>query len=101
MDHNQRHTCGVSYNETRENCWNKNKLLLNSNACEHSTQDLTARAWTNIFREQIELEQPLGKQGQALTLITVFKFIVIRLMFHIYIRKNFNRQIKSSNKSNE
>ncbi|XP_076082512.1 uncharacterized protein LOC143053604 [Mytilus galloprovincialis] len=54
------HLWSLSYNQTRENCWNKNKLLLHSNACEHLEQDLTARAWTNIFREQIEVEQPLG-----------------------------------------
>ncbi|CAC5412687.1 unnamed protein product [Mytilus coruscus] len=53
---------GLPQNQTSENCRNQDKLLLHSNACEQLTEDLTSRAWTNVFREKIEEEQTLGER---------------------------------------
>ncbi|CAG2193470.1 unnamed protein product [Mytilus edulis] len=50
---------GLTQNQTFENCWNQNKLLLNSSACQYFGRSLQSRAWTNIFREEIEVEQTL------------------------------------------
>ncbi|VDH93679.1 Hypothetical predicted protein, partial [Mytilus galloprovincialis] len=52
----------LSQNEALAHCWNKNKLLLQSNACKHFSLSLTASAWTNVFREEIEVDQPLGER---------------------------------------
>ncbi|VDI66546.1 Hypothetical predicted protein [Mytilus galloprovincialis] len=43
-----------------ENCWNQNKLLPSSKACQYLAQNLYSAAWTNVFREEIEFEQTLG-----------------------------------------
>ncbi|CAG2239197.1 unnamed protein product [Mytilus edulis] len=50
----------LSHNQVRAHCWNKDELLLHSNACQIFALNLTAPAWTNIFREEIEVEQSLG-----------------------------------------
>ncbi|CAC5412559.1 unnamed protein product [Mytilus coruscus] len=44
-------------NQTFENCWNKDKLVLHSNACKHFAPNLTSFAWINVFREEIEVER--------------------------------------------
>ncbi|CAC5420808.1 unnamed protein product [Mytilus coruscus] len=51
---------GLSQNQISEDCWNKDKLLLHSNACQYFGHTLLARAWTNVFREEKEVERPLG-----------------------------------------
>lgn len=43
-----------------ENCWNQNKLLPSSKACQYLAQNLDSAAWTNVFREEIEVDQTLG-----------------------------------------
>lgn len=50
----------LSQNEALAHCWNKDTLLLHSNACQNFALSLRAPAWTNIFREEIEVEQPLA-----------------------------------------
>ncbi|CAG2239196.1 unnamed protein product [Mytilus edulis] len=45
--------------QTFESCWNQNKLLLSSNACP----TFTPSAWTNVFREEIEVELKLGDRA--------------------------------------
>ncbi|XP_052059270.1 uncharacterized protein LOC127699932 [Mytilus californianus] len=50
---------GLQQTNTFENCWTKDKLLLHSNACQQFAQNLTSPAWTNVFREEIEVERTL------------------------------------------
>ncbi|CAC5400081.1 unnamed protein product [Mytilus coruscus] len=47
---------GLPQNQSFKNCWNQNRLLLNSSACQYFAQNLTSPAWTNVFREEIEME---------------------------------------------
>ncbi|XP_052086099.1 uncharacterized protein LOC127723493 [Mytilus californianus] len=50
---------GLQQNQTFENCRTKDKLLLHSNACQQLGKKLTSPAWTNVFREKIEVERTL------------------------------------------
>ncbi|CAC5422664.1 unnamed protein product [Mytilus coruscus] len=50
----------LQQNQAFTNCWKQNKLLLNSSVCQYLATDLKATAWTNIFREEIEIERILG-----------------------------------------
>ncbi|VDI50235.1 Hypothetical predicted protein [Mytilus galloprovincialis] len=52
---------GLTQNQTSVNCRRNDKLLLNTSACQYLSQNLTARAWTNVFREEIEVLQKLGE----------------------------------------
>ncbi|VDH93665.1 Hypothetical predicted protein [Mytilus galloprovincialis] len=62
---------GLTQNQTFENCWNQNKLLLNSSACQYFGRSLKSRAWTNVFREEIEVELTLVNEWYLLGNTTV------------------------------
>ncbi|CAC5424489.1 unnamed protein product [Mytilus coruscus] len=51
---------GQSYNNSRFNCWQKDKLLLAPSFCTHTTDSSHVngvRAWTNVFREKFRVEK--------------------------------------------
>ncbi|XP_071143997.1 uncharacterized protein [Mytilus edulis] len=49
----------IHQNEAFTNCWNQNKLLLNASGCDYFASNLKSTAWTNVFREEIEVERPI------------------------------------------
>ncbi|XP_052059269.1 uncharacterized protein LOC127699931 [Mytilus californianus] len=53
---------GLPYSTQLENCKKRNMLLLRSNACTNRT--VWERIWTNIFRENIEVEIPGGDNNR-------------------------------------
>lgn len=52
---------GLTQNQTSVNCQHNDKLLLHTSACQYLSQNLTAPAWSNVFREEIEVLQKLGE----------------------------------------
>ncbi|XP_076083283.1 uncharacterized protein LOC143054239 isoform X2 [Mytilus galloprovincialis] len=69
-----------SQNQSFTNCSNQNRLLLNSSACQYFAHNLTVPAWTNVFREEIEVEKTIDQREcfESRTLV-ITKILTVKI----------------------
>ncbi|XP_076083545.1 uncharacterized protein LOC143054424 [Mytilus galloprovincialis] len=57
----------LQWNQALTNCWKQSKLLLNSSVCQYPIKNLRATAWTNVFREEIEIQRIIDNDKERPT----------------------------------